>query len=331
LLNAATCGSVSLLSCVAPSLDIIIVNWNTGLLLQACLRSIAACDRSSFHIGRVVVVDNASVDGSCDNLDDSSLPLVLSRNTANRGFAAACNQGAVGTASDYLLFLNPDTALFKDSLARPIAFMEEPANADAGICGVRLVADDGATTVSCARFPTLGTFVGQATGLTYLWPRVFKPHLMTADECRFTRDVDQIIGAFFLMRRSVFTLLGGFDDRFFVYFEEVDLSLRARQHGYRSVYLADAAIYHRGGVSSEQVKATRLFYSLRSRLLFGFKHFGRLNAMLLVVITVVIEPLTRLGRAFARGSLVEARETLQGYIELFAYLGQRSRSPMGER
>jgi GT2 family glycosyltransferase len=316
---------------MAPTLDIIIVNWNTGPLLQACLKSIALCDRSSLCVGRVVVIDNASVDGSCDNLDDSGLPLVLTRNAENRGFAAACNQGAAGAVSEYLLFLNPDTALFKDSLARPIAFMEEPANADAGICGVRLVADDGATTVSCARFPTLGTFLGQATGLTHLWPRLFKPHLMTAEECRFTRDVDQIIGAFFFMRRSVFALLGGFDDRFFVYFEEVDLSLRARQHGYRSVYLADAAIYHRGGVSSEQVRATRLFYSLRSRLLFGFKHFGRLKALLLVVITVMIEPVTRLARALARGSFVEARETVHGYVELFAYLRQRARAPVTER
>jgi N-acetylglucosaminyl-diphospho-decaprenol L-rhamnosyltransferase len=319
------------LSHVTPSLDVVIVNWNTGPLLQACLGSIAAARRSTFSVGRVAVVDNASVDGSCDRLDAFDLPVVLTRNPENRGFAAACNQAAAGAVSDYLLFLNPDTALFPDSLSRPIAFMEEPANADAGICGVRLVGDNGATAVSCARFPTVGTFFGQATGLTRLWPGLFRPHLMTAEECRVTQNVDQIIGAFFLVRRSVFELLGGFDHRFFVYFEEVDLSLRARERGYRSVYLADAAVYHRGGASSDQVKATRLFYSLRSRLLFGFKHYGRLKALLLVAVTVGIEPITRLLRALARGSLIEVKETLRGYGELFGYFKQRGRTPINER
>jgi hypothetical protein len=209
--------------------------------------------------------------------------------------------------------------------------MEEPANADVAICGVRLVGDMGAPAVSCARFPTLGTFFNQATGLTRLLPRFFKPQLMTPEECRATRDVDQVIGAFFLIRRSVFEELDGFDGRFFVYFEEVDLSLRARQHGYRSVYLADATIYHRGGVSSNQIAATRLFYSLRSRLLFGFKHFGRLEAAALVVITVAIEPVARLAHALVRGSFVEARETVRGYQELFGYLTQRSRADTTER
>jgi GT2 family glycosyltransferase len=316
---------------VAPSLDIVIVNWNTGALLHACLRSIAAADDTAFRIGQVVVVDNGSVDGSCDNLDDVGLPLVVKRNGVNCGFAAACNQGATAAASDYLLFLNPDTTLFNDSLSRPIAFMEEPANADVAICGVRLVGDKGAPAVSCARFPTLGTFFSQATGLSRLLPGLFKPQLMKPEECGATREVDQIVGAFFLIRRSVFERLGGFDDRFFVYFEEVDLSLRARQHGYRSVYLADATIYHRGGVSSQQIVATRLFYSLRSRLLFGFKHFGKLEAVLLVVITVAIEPVARVAHALARGSLVEARETLRGYGELFGYFAQLARAQTTER
>jgi N-acetylglucosaminyl-diphospho-decaprenol L-rhamnosyltransferase len=316
---------------VVPSLDIIIVNWNTGPLLHTCLKSIADSDTTAYRIGHVVVVDNGSADNSCDDLNDVGLPLVLKRNGVNRGFAAACNQGAAATDSDYLLFLNPDTALFNDSLSRPIAFMEEPANADIAICGVRLVGDKGEPAVSCARFPTLGTFFSQATGLTRFWPGFFKPQLMTPAECGATREVDQIIGAFFLIRRSVFEQLDGFDDRFFVYFEEVDLSLRARQHGYRSVYLAEAAIYHQGGVSSEQIAATRLFYSLRSRLLFGFKHFGRLEAVLLVVITVAIEPFARVAWALARGSFVEARQTVRGYGELFAYFTQRAPAQTTER
>jgi N-acetylglucosaminyl-diphospho-decaprenol L-rhamnosyltransferase len=311
-----------------PSVDIVIVNWNTGPQLRACLQSIAETDRSGFIIGRVAVVDNASADGSADALERGDLPLTVQHNEVNRGFAAACNQGARGATGDYLLFLNPDTALFEDSLARPVAYMQEASHAGVGICGVRLVGDRGESVVSCAQFPTLSTFVGEATGLNRLWPGVFHPHLLSADDCRTTGDVDQIIGAFFLVKRSVYDRLGGFDERFFVYFEEVDFSLRARQIGYRSVLLADVCAYHRGGLSSEQVKALRLFYSLRSRLLYGFKHYGWSKAVLLVVVTVGPEFVVRLTRAFARRSLIEAKDVMLGYATLIGYFGRRVLLPI---
>jgi GT2 family glycosyltransferase len=144
---------------VSPSLDIIIVNWNTGPHLRACLRSIRASDQTGWTLGAVVVVDNASSDGSCDDLDAQCLPLVLMQNEANRGFAAACNQGASGLSSQYLLFLNPDTVLSPDALGRTLSFMGEPAHDDVGICGVRMIDERGAPVLSCARFPTLLTFL----------------------------------------------------------------------------------------------------------------------------------------------------------------------------
>jgi GT2 family glycosyltransferase len=305
---------------VSSSLDIVIVNWNTGDHLQACLRAIAASDRRGWRLGSVVVLDNASADGSSDGLDLEGLPATIVRNEQNRGFAAACNQGAAGRAGDYLLFLNPDTSLATDALALTLAFMNEPGQQDVGICGVRLLDGAGTPGVSCSRFPTLSTFVGQATGLNRLLPRLFKPHHLTSVECRATRDVDQVIGAFFLVRRDVFDLLDGFDERFFVYFEEVDFSLRARQRGYRSVYFADASVLHHGGVSSGQVKATRLFYSLRSRMLYGFKHYKRVEAILLVVVTVGLEFPARLAHAALRGSFRELKEVADAYYSLLAGL-----------
>ena len=305
-------------------LDIIIVNWNTGGELRACLDSIVGAGRGPFDIDRVVVVDNASSDGSCDALAHPALRLHVIRNRENRGFAAACNQGAAGSRADYLLFLNPDTRLAPDSLSRPVAFMEEETARSVGICGVRLVDDRGDTTTSCARFPTLRTFFANASGLSRLRPRRWPSHLMTADECRETRDVDQVIGAFFLIRRHLFEVLGGFDQRFFVYFEEVDLSLRVRQRGYRSVLLADVTAYHRGGASSDQVRAVRLFYSLRSRLLYAFKHYSALEAALLVAVTVGLELPSRVALALARRSLTDVKETLQAYMMLTAYFGQRA-------
>src|SRR5262245_45268195 len=162
-----------------PSLDIITVNWNTGPLLRDCLNSIIQARTESFRIERIVVVDNNSGDGSADGLESiSDQPISVLRNDDNRGFAAACNQGAAGTRADYLLFLNPDTCVFADSLSHPLEFLECSENSKFGICGVRHVDDSGAFSTSCARFPTLRIFVGQMTGFTHFFPKWFPPHLM---------------------------------------------------------------------------------------------------------------------------------------------------------
>ena len=304
-----------------PILDIIIVNWNTGALLRDCLASISQARTGAVRLERVVVIDNNSADGSGDGLEGPSEPLVsVLRNEANRGFAAACNQGAAGTQADYLLFLNPDTRLFPDSLWRPLEFLEKEENAKVGICGVRHVDDSGAFSTSCARFPTLRIFFGQMTGLSRLLPRWFPSHLMLESECLESQEVDQIIGAFFLVRRSLFEALGGFDPRFFVYFEEVDFSLRARQAGFRSYYLATTAAYHKGGGSSQQAKAARLFYSLRSRLRYGFKHYSFLEAFALVTLTLTVEMAARLLAALGSMSVSKFTETVQGYSALFVCL-----------
>lgn len=300
---------------MTASLDVVIVNWNTGSALAECVTSVTVAARA---IGptRIVVVDNASADTSLSGAIAAVPGLVAIRNGDNRGFAAACNQGARGSAADYLLFLNPDTTLREPTLAQVLAFMEAPAQAQVGICGIRLVDGDGEPSTAAARFPTLPLLFGEATGLSRagLLPR----HLLTAAECRDTRDVDQVIGAFFLIRRRLFESLGGFDERFFVYFEEVDLSYRARLAGWRSAYFAGAEAFHHGGLSSGQVKAARLFYSLRGRLLYADKHFSALGSWATRVLTFGIEgPLRRL-RARALGGTAVA-ETAEAYRRLRAF------------
>jgi N-acetylglucosaminyl-diphospho-decaprenol L-rhamnosyltransferase len=304
-----------------PSLDIIIVNWNTGALLRECLKSISQARTAGFRLDRVVVVDNNSADGSADGLEPISEQLIsVLHNDVNRGFAAACNQGAAGTQAHYLLFLNPDTRLFPDSLWPPLEFLEQRENADFGICGVRHVDGSGAFSTSCARFPSARIFFGHMTGLSRLFPKCFPPHLMLESECLESREVDQVIGAFFLVRRTLFEGLGGFDPRFFVYFEEVDFSLRARQAGFRSYYLAAATAYHKGGGSSQHAKAARLFYSLRSRLLYGFKHYPFHKALALAILTLTVEMAARLLAALGSMSIPRLVETLQGYASLFVCL-----------
>lgn len=294
-------------------LDIIIVNWNSGPQLGGCLDSIAAASRDGFELGRVVVVDNASRDGSADELEGRALPLSLIHNRENRGFAAACNQGAGGSRADYLLFLNPDVQLLADSLSVPVAVMEPPENERVGICGIQLLDQEGEVWRRCARFPTPGRFLAMMLGLDRLWPRRFPGHFMTEWDHATTRDVDQVMGAFFLVRRALFEALGGFDERFFVYFEDADFSYRARAQGWRSLYLAQARARHWGGGTSRQVKARRLFYALRSRLSYAYKHFGFAPATGLALATLLIEPVSRLALSAARLSPSQIVETLHGF------------------
>jgi N-acetylglucosaminyl-diphospho-decaprenol L-rhamnosyltransferase len=301
-----------------PTLDIVIVNWNTGDDLRACLKTLAATNRSTVTVNRVVVVDNASSDGSAENLDAGDLRLVVIKNHENRGFAAACNQGAAGSNSNYVLFLNPDTLPPRDALSKPVLFLEDPARHDIGICGVQMVDDHGQPSTSCARFPTPTVIFGEATGLSRIMPAVFKPQLMKPQECVTSGHVDQIIGAFFLVRGDLFRRLGGFDERFFMYSEEVDFSFRAAQRGFRSYLLNDVTVAHAGGRSSRQVRAARLFYMLRSRTKYAFKHYSRPVALLLAVLTVAVELPLRLVRGVAHRSLTECFETLHAYHLLVA-------------
>ncbi|HVQ07450.1 MAG TPA: glycosyltransferase family 2 protein [Allosphingosinicella sp.] len=303
---------------------IVIVNWNSGDWLRRCVASIA--DHGSGLVDRVVVVDNGSTDGSAEFGRCSSPPEVVAAG-ANLGFARASNLGARGAAAPFLLFLNPDAALGEDTLSRALAFMESPEAAGIAVCGIRLVDEHGGTQRHCASFPTPRTFLGSATGLSGLFPRLFPPLLMEQFDHLESRRVDHVIGAFYLVRRELFERLGGFDERFFVYLEDLDLSLRVREAGWQVHYLAEATAFHKGGGTSEQVKARRLFYSLRSRNLYAFKHFRRRHAWTIAFATLLIEPLPRLIRALARLSPREALDTLRAFFWLWRDFPSLPRRP----
>lgn len=305
-----------------PTLKIIIVNWNAGSQLRDCISSIALAKQDAFTIAEVVVVDNGSTDGSLDGVDQFGISVRVIRNIENRGFAAACNQGAAEATGDYLLFLNPDTRLFEDSLIEPINFMQQSSNSGIGICGIRLVDEDGNVSTSAARFPTLRVMAGKILGLTKLFPSVFPAHLMTSSDLRENSSVDQVIGAFFLIRKNVFDRCGGFDERFFVYFEEVDLSLRAKQLGYSSYFLSEVSAFHKGGGCSDRVKAARLFYSLRSRILYAQKHYSWMEFVALVLLTGLELPL-RLAQCVMRISWTDINNTFAAYAQLVTYFLRR--------
>lgn len=304
-----------------PSLDIIIVNWNSRTQLRECLKSIFERD-DSFDLNRVIVVDNASSDGSTHGLEDLNIPLTVIDNMGNRGFGAACNQGAYGSQSDYLLFLNPDTRLQQNSISIPISFMERREDSDVGVSSIQLIDETGAVSRSCTRLPTPAHFFSKMLGLDRINSRRFPSHYMTDwDHCE-SREVDHVMGAFYLIRRKLFEKISGFDERFFVYLEDLDLSLRVRREGSRIYYLVGAKAFHKGGGASEQIKATRLYYSLRSRIQYGFKHFGWATATFLMLGTLILEPVARIGQILLGKSNNTIIETLKGFWELWRTIPQ---------
>ena len=313
------------------TLDVVCVNWNSGGQLRECLASLARAGREGFSLNRVVVVDNASTDGSAASLEYLSLPLEVIANATNRGFAAACNQGARGSTSEYLLFLNPDMRLEAESLARPLAFLEGRDGQGVGICGIRLTDEQGVVARSCARFPTAGQFLAASAGLDRLLPDLFRGHVMREWDHLESRPVDHVIGAFYLVRRALFESLGGFDERYFVYLEDLDFSLRASEAGWGRYYLAEAQAHHKGGGSSAQVKAERLLYLLRSRLRYAYRHFSWGGATAVALGTLVLEPVVRIGAALAGGGLGQARDTIKAYWMLASGAGRSPRPPVAVR
>ncbi|WP_421921676.1 glycosyltransferase family 2 protein [Marinobacter salarius] len=299
-------------------IDVVTVNWNSGPQLNDCLDSIRS--NNIGKISRVIVVDNGSTDGSTEAIEDLSGIEVI-RTEQNLGFGAACNIGAKVGSSRYLLFLNPDTRLEASSLLIPLAFMEQAGNEKVGICGIQLVDERGEVSPTCARHPTLGRLVSSALGLDKLpGLRGSGIRMSNWNHCD-TRKVDQVMGAFFFIRREVFEACNGFDERFFVYFEEVDVAKRSRLAGWDSWYLTEARAYHAGGGTSRQVKTHRLFYSLRSRLLYAFKHFPHWQAWTLVAVTNLLEPFTRSTWCLLRGDFVGIRHTWAAYRILWRSMG----------
>ncbi len=150
-------------------------------------------------------------------------------------------------------------------------------------------------------------------GLDRLWPRRFPSHFMTDWDHRDNREVDQVTGAFYLVRRMVFEELNGFDERFFMYFEDLDFAYRAKHAGWKSYYLADAQALHYGGGASYQIKAKRLYYSFNSRVLYVAKHFGAPSAIKILMASFLVEFWVRLGWSLANLSKQNFIETIQAY------------------
>jgi len=304
---------------MGASVCAIIVNWNGGGQLARCLASFSAVAGDDVALESVVVVDNGSEDDSIDRAAAFSdrLPLRILRNSDNLGFAAACNQGARESAAEFLLFLNPDTELRPGCLERPAQFLAEAANRHIGTVGIKLLDGHGQKTRTCSRHPSLASLIGNSVGFDRVFPWLFPPHFLPEHAHEGIRQVDQVMGAFFFVRRALFERLGGFDERFFMYFEDADFAMRAKKEGSAAAFLPTAYAIHSGHGSSDRVRAGRLFYFSRSRILFSVKHFGLAGGLAVSAATLLLEPLARAGKALLTGRIADLRDVALGSAMLW--------------
>jgi len=301
------------------SLRVIIVNWNGGSQLARCLGSFSAIAGDDIALESVVVVDNGSIDDSIDRAATfvDQLPLRIVRNLRNSGFAAACNQGAKGSVAEFLLFLNPDTELRPGCLEKPAQFLADAANGHIGTVGITLLDGLGRKTRTCSGRPSLVSLIGNSVGFDRVLPGLFPPPFLPQHLHEGNRQVDQVMGAFFFVRRALFERLDGFDERFFMYFEDADFAMRAKELGSATAFLSTPYAIHSGHGSSDRVKAGRLFYFGRSRILFGLKHFGLAGGLAVSAATLLLEPVVRAGKALLTGQMADVRDVACGSVKLW--------------
>jgi GT2 family glycosyltransferase len=263
-------------------LSIIIVSWNVKDILSDCLDSVL---RSSIAFPyEIIVVDNASTDGTAGDIKKKFPVVKIIENKENLGFAFANNQGANFSSGEYLLFLNPDTILFGDTISSLVGFMDR--NPDIAMCGPRILNENRTIQKSIRNFPSWPKALYRYTILKYLG--LFKSHFEKWYNRGFDydkqADIEQLIGAAMLIRKNVFEQIGRFDERFFMYYEEVDLCRRLRDDGFRVVYYPGAQLIHLGGKSARQIPAMSRSMMLRSLLLYFRKNSSILSYIPLSVI-----------------------------------------------
>ena len=243
-------------------LSIAIVSWNTRELLRQCLLSLYECT-CGMDI-EIVVVDNASADGSQEMVRREFPAVRLFVSKVNAGFAAGANLAIQNSTGRYVLLLNSDTIMMPGSLGTMKRFLEDHPHA--GVVGCKLLNPDGTAQLSYRRFPTLTWDYLQTVLLSKTYHHVkplrgFLEPMVHGDGPDGRRSVDWVSGACLMTRREVFNRIGLLDERFFMFCEEIDWCYRVKRAGLDIHYLPDARVIHYGGESSRQQRL-RTYWAL---------------------------------------------------------------------
>ena len=267
-----------------PDATVVVVSFNTRDILRNCLASL---DRAQGKRDiEVIVVDNASRDGSADMVAAEFPAVRLVRSAVNLGFAAGNNAAFDRARGRHVILLNPDTLLDRAALERAISHMDDCPTV--GMAGGRLLGRDGSDEPAARLFPSVFNDFLALSGLAARFPRsrLFGRFDRTWAPIAQAADVDWVPGAFAIIRREVLEQIGHFDERFFLYYEEVDLCRRIKAAGWRIRYWPDIVVHHWGGESSKTVTDHALstsgsqlvLWRMRSALLYYRKQHGRLAA-----------------------------------------------------
>ncbi|NLO73132.1 MAG: glycosyltransferase family 2 protein [candidate division WS1 bacterium] len=258
----------------APAVDITlcIVSWNVWEDLRQCLQSLR---QSPDVVQQVIVVDNASSDGTPTRVRESFPEVQLIANAVNRGFAAGSNQALAAGRGRYLFLLNPDTVVPPGGLRELIDFADQ--HPEAGIIGPQQRYPDGRLQYSARQFPTVRAALFRNTPLGKLFPRsaAVQDYLMAAWDHQSVREVDWVSGAAMLIRRQVYEQIGPLDEGFFWGSEDVDYCWRAHGIGWKVLYTPRPAIIHAIGRSTDRVRTRTIIRTHRSMYRLYRKHLAR--------------------------------------------------------
>jgi len=254
-------------------LSVVIVNYNVKHFIEQCLFSVL---KAAQHVRcEVFVVDNNSVDGSVALIKSRFPQITLIENKVNTGFSVANNQALRLATGEYVLLLNPDTVVQEDTFAKTVAFMD--AHPEAGGLGVKMLDGQGNFAPESKRgLPTPAVAFYKMFGLSRLFPRSTrfgKYHLTYLSEHE-VHEIDVISGAFMLMRKSVLDRIGLLDETFFMYGEDIDLSYRITQAGYKNYYFPHTQIIHYKGESTKRSSINYVLVFYKAMAIFSKKHFS---------------------------------------------------------
>lgn len=254
-------------------LSIIIVNYNVKEFLQNLIHSI---EKASLNLTtEIIIIDNASDDGSVEFIREKFPQINLIANKTNLGFGKANNIGLKQAKGKYILLINPDTIVAEDTFEKMIQFFE--SNDNVGLAGCKILNPDGTLQLACRRsFPGPWTSFTKVTGLSTLFPKskIFARYNLTYLDENQTYEVDAISGSFMMMKREVYEKVGGFDEQFFMYGEDLDLCYRIQKAGYKVFYVHSTQIIHYKGESAKRSSfdETKVFYNAMH--LFVKKHLS---------------------------------------------------------
>ncbi len=266
----------------ARTLSIVVLSWNTSELLRACLASLRRLPPDLDH--EVIVVDNASADGSADMVAREFPEARLIRNEQNLGYAAGNNAGIRASSGRHVLLLNSDTEVAPDAPGLLVSHLEQDPSC--GAVGAQLLNPDGTIQRACMRFPNLAVLIGFDTWFGKRFPLkcALERYFYRDFDHASSREVEQPPAAALAVPRRVFDQVGLLDEDLFLFFNDVDLCRRLRAAGFRIHFLAEARVLHHGGASTRGYREFALEWH-RNRARYYRRAYGRLACRLAKVMT----------------------------------------------